>query len=115
MTSVIKNIQNHYQSAMGDDLLKYHCKEWNTDIFYRKTYPFKDEAKVIELQSQGKTVEALVHSLIAKARKQDGSKMFSDADKITLMNEADPKVVVKVASVINAAQAVPSMSDVIKE
>ena len=104
MTNVIKNITEHYKSAIGGDLIKYHCKEWNTDIYYRRTYPFKDEVRVIELQSQGKTVDALVETLITKARRADGSKMFMDADRITLMNEADPQVIIQVAAAINSAK-----------
>jgi hypothetical protein len=66
MSETIKKIQRSLQSAISGDLMKYHCKEWNSDIYYRKTYPFKEEAKVIELQSQGKTVEALCQALVKK-------------------------------------------------
>jgi len=115
MSEVIKNIQDHYKSAIGGEMKKYHCKEWDIDVYYKKTYPFKDEARVIELQSKGKTVEALVETLITKARKADGSKMFMDADRITLMNEADPTVIVKVAAAINSAKLDTPVESIAKE
>lgn len=115
MTAVIKKIQDHYKSAISGDLSKYHCDEWDCDIFYRRTYPFKDEARVIELQAQGKTAEALATALVLKARKADGSKMFTEADITTLMNEADPMVIVKVAAAINSAKLEAPVEDIAKE
>jgi len=115
MTNVINKIQDHYKSAISGDLKKYHCDEWDCDIYYRSTYAFKDEARVIELQSQGKTAEALVTGLVLKARKADGSRMFQEADITTLMNEADPLVVVKVAAAINSAKLEAPVEDIAKE
>lgn len=97
----LEKISQHYQRAIAGDLEKIEVKEWDMDIYCRRTYPFKDEAKVIELQAQGKTVEALVESLIVKALDKDGKKIFRDADRINLMNEADPSVIIKIAGQIN--------------
>ena len=115
MTDVIKKIQDHYKSAISGDLKKYHCTEWDTDVYYRTTYPFKDESRVIELQSQGKTAEALATALVLKARKADGSRMFKEADVTTLMNEADPMVIVKVADAINSGKLEAPVEDIAKE
>ena len=115
MTTVISKIQNHYKSAISGDLTKYYCEEWDSDIYFRKTYPFKDEARVIELQSQGKLAEALATSIVLKARKADGSKMFNEADISTLMNEADPAVIVKVATAINSAKLEATVDSIAKE
>ena len=97
----LEKISQHYQKAIAGDMEKIEVKEWDMDIYCRRTYPFKDEAKVIELQAQGKTVEALVESLIVKALDKDGKKIFRDADRINLMNEADPTVIIKIAGQIN--------------
>ena len=115
MTDITKNITKHYQSLIGSDLEKLHVPEWNMDVYYRRTYAFKDEAKVIELQTQGKVVEALVQSIITKARDKTGKPLFQDAHKITLMNEADPNVVTRVASTINNASMRLSQEEAVKE
>ena len=113
--SITDKISRHYQSAIGGELQKYHCEEWDTDIYFRGTYPLKDESKILELQAQGKTVEALVESIVTKARHKDGKKMFADADKVKLMNEADPMTVVKVASAINNGRITATQDTAAKE
>jgi len=115
MANVTDKIKSHYASQMGGDLQKYHCEEWQTDIYFRSTYPFKDEAKIIEMQTSGNLVGALVESIIVKAKKADGSKMFHDADRITLLNEADPQVIVKVASAINNSSVQVNKDAIAKE
>jgi hypothetical protein len=108
-------ISQHYQSSIGGELKSIKVPEWETEIYFRTTYPLKDEAKIIELQAQGKTVEALVESIIRKAKTKDGKPLFHDADRIKLMNEADPMVVVKVATAINNAKIDFSQDSVAKE
>ena len=113
--SITDNIAKHYQSSIGGELQKIIVPEWDTEIYYRTTYPLKDEAKIIELQAQGKTVEALVESIVIKARTADGKRLFHDADRIKLMAEADPLVVIKVASAINNAKLNFSEEAIAKE
>jgi len=113
--SITDKISKHYQSAIAGELKKYHCEEWDTDIYFRGTYPLKDEGKILQLQSEGKTVEALVESIVTKARTKDGQRMFMDADKVKLMNEADPMTVVKVASAINNGKITATQDQAAKE
>lgn len=113
--SITDKIAKHYQGSIGGELKSIKVEEWDTEIFFRTTYPLKDEAKIIELQAQGKTVEALVESIIRKARNKEGKPLFHEADKIKLMNEADPIVVIKVASAINNAKLDFTQDAVAKE
>ena len=59
----------------------------------------------MSMQQQGKTAEALVESILLKALNADGDRLFSNMDKDELLNEADPNVIVKVASVLNNANS----------
>jgi hypothetical protein len=115
MSKALEKIANHYQKAIAGELEKIRVEEWDMDVYCKRTYAFRDEAKVIELQSQGKTVEALVESLVIKALDKDGKRIFVDADRINLMNEADPAVIVKVAGQINNIGIRKPIGDVIKE
>ena len=81
----------------------------------RKTYPLKDEAKVLELQANGKTIEALVESILVKARNKEGKRLFQDTDRTMLMNESDPTVVVQVATQINNARLQLTQEQAAKE
>jgi len=113
--ATMKKITSHYQSAIGGDMEKTHVEEWDMDIYYRKTYSFKDEAQIIAMQSEGKMVEALVESIIVKARDVEGKRIFADADRVTLLNEADPAVITKVCNEINNAKYRASIDDASKE
>lgn len=115
MSKVLEKISQHYQSAIAGDLIEIPVAEWEMTIYAKKTYPFKDEAKIIEMQSLGKTVEALVESVVVKALDKDGKRIFRDADRITLMHEADPAVIVKVAGAINNAAMRASVETATKE
>jgi len=102
--SITDKIAKHYQASISGELKKIHVKEWDTDVYFRTTYPLKDEAKVMDLQNKGFTIEAVVESIIVKARDKNGKRLFEDTDRIKLMNEADPMVVVKVGGAINNAK-----------
>lgn len=96
-------ITKHYQGLIQGEMREVSVPEWDMTIYFRTANSFAVESKVIELQAQGKIVEALVASLIGKARDKDGKLIFTEADKLMLMNEADPNVIVRVASAINNA------------
>jgi hypothetical protein len=101
--SVINNIQDHFKQKLAGGLKKITVPEWKTDIYYKPAYSFAVESKIITLQQQGKTVEALVTSLIEKALDPEGKPMFNKFDKNALMNDADPQVLLRVCAELNNA------------
>ena len=111
----MSKITAHYQTAIAGEMKKIHVSEWDMDIYCRKTYPFRDEAKVLDLQQQGKTVDALIESLIVKALNEEGKKIFNDYDRPTLLNEADPNVIVRVVGQINNFESRAPIGDLVKE
>jgi len=115
MTDVMKKITKHYESLVTKELEKLHVPEWDMDIYYRTTSSFADEKKMIAHQGKGEIVEALVQSVISKARDKDGKKIFSEAHKEQLMNEADPKVITRVAMHLNNAITTLTQEDARKE
>jgi len=100
--SILDNVKAHYRSKLSGELQKITVPEWKTDIYYKTAHPFAVETKIIELQQSGKTVEALVESVILKALDPEGKPMFNKFDKNTLMNEADPAVLMRIAAILNA-------------
>lgn len=101
MSKILEKATAHFRNKISGSMRKIHVDEWDCDIWVRNSSTLKEEAKILELSQQGKTVEALVESIITKARNEDGSKVFNMADKITFMNEVDPNVIIKIASEIN--------------
>lgn len=103
MSSVMTNIKDHFKNKLNGELLKMSVPEWKTDIYYKPVYSFQVESRIIQLQGKGETVEALVESIIAKSLTPDGKPMFSKFDKNELMTQADPTVLIRIASELNSA------------
>jgi hypothetical protein len=101
MSKVLDKATAHFRSRIGGEMKKITVPEWECDIYFKSSTNLREQSKLIELSQQGKTVEALVESLIIKARHQDGTKMFAMPDKITLMNEVDPSIIIRVVGEMN--------------
>lgn len=96
MTRVLDRATNHFRAKISGEMKTVDVPEWEAKIFYKPSVSLREQGKLIELANQGKTVEALVETLIIKARNEDGSKMFSLNDKMVLLNEVDPNVIIRV-------------------
>lgn len=104
MNPVIASAMEHFASRSGE-MKSIEVPEWNTTIYYKELSTFQEQSAVMQYHQQGKIVEALVETIITKARKQDGTKMFNPADKVVLMNNADPDVLVKIATALNTSSS----------
>lgn len=103
--SVIDRATAHFRNKISGKMNKIHVPEWACDIWFKESNTLKEEAKLIELAQAGKTVEALVETLIVKARNEDGTKMFNMPDKVTFMNEVDPAIIIRIVSEMNTVSA----------
>lgn len=103
MNNPMDKMTAHFRTKISGDMLKVHVPEWEMDIWYKPANTLAEESTLIELAQKGKTVEALVETLITKARNADGTKMFKKVDKVTMMNEVDPAVLIRVVGEMNAA------------
>lgn len=99
--NVLKNATAHYKNQIAGKLNSFEVPEWNCTIYYRSIQSLRAESEVVELTKAGKSTEALVASIINKARDEDGQLMFSKHDKATFMNEVDPNIIIRVAAKIN--------------
>tara|TARA_Y100001937_G_C7128106_1_gene335866 strand:+ start:2511 stop:2879 length:369 start_codon:yes stop_codon:yes gene_type:complete len=103
--SAIDIATGHFKDRLAGDMLCYHCEEWDMDIYYKATASLMVENKIMSLQQQGKTAEALVESIIAKALNKDGKKLFKTTDVPEFLHSVDPNVIIKVATKLNNASA----------
>lgn len=101
--TVINNVTAHYKAKLAGQLLSMEVEEWNTTIYYRTTSSLRAESHIMNYTQQGKTAEALVETIIQKSLDSEGKKLFKETDRATLLNEADPKVLIKVAAKLNSA------------
>ena len=95
----------HFKSKLAGDLQSITVPEWDCEIYYRATSSMATEAKILKLTTDGKTAEALIESIVQKALDKDGKKVFHDTDRAILMNEADPSILVRVATALNNANS----------
>jgi hypothetical protein len=101
MSKILEKATAHFRNKIGGEMRKISVPEWECDIWVKNSATLREESKILELSQQGKSVEALVESIIVKARNEDGTKMFGMPDKVTFMNEVDPNVIIRVAAEIN--------------
>jgi len=103
--SAIDIATGHFKDKLGGKLLKYHSEDWGMDIYYKATASLAVENKIMSLQQQNKTAEALVESVISKALDENGEKLFKPTDRAEFLHSVDPQVIIKVATVLNNANA----------
>lgn len=101
MSKVLEKATAHFRNQISGAMQVVDVPEWGAKVYYKSAVSLKDEGKILELTQSGKTVEALVESLIVRARNEDGTKMFTVADKAPLLNEVDPKVLIRIVGEIN--------------
>lgn len=94
-------ITGHFRNKISGEMSSIYVEEWDLKIYYKNSNTLQEESKLIELAQKNKTVEALVETLIIKARNEDGTKMFKPAERTVLMNEADPATLIKAVADMN--------------
>lgn len=102
MNKPIEKLTAHFRNKISGAMAKVRVDEWDLDIYYKQTATLKEQSKIVELAQKGSTVEALVETLITRARNEDGTKMFAPADKMIMMNEVDPEVLIRVVGDMNS-------------
>lgn len=114
MTKVLERATAHFRDRINEQMQFVHVPEWDCKIYVKSTVTLKEQSKLIELATAGKTVEALVETLIVKARNEDGTKMFTMMDKNVFLHEVDPEVMIRVVGEINNLSDQQSQEDVAK-
>jgi Cdc6-like AAA superfamily ATPase len=111
--SAIEKAQKHFQTKLTTELKHLHVKEWELDIYYRDIHTLRTESKIVELAQAGKSVEALVQTILSKALDKEGKLLFTQYDKDALLNDADPAVVLNISRVLSGGD-LPQVSEIEK-
>lgn len=97
--SVIDKATAHFEEVLAQGLRgPIDVPEWDTKVYYKPSTTMYEESKIIELTQANKTTEALVTTLIMRARDKDGEPLFTGADKQKLMRAVDPKVILSIVT-----------------
>lgn len=114
MSNILKNATNHFRTKIGGEMLSVEVPEWDATIYFKNTNSLKEEGQLIKLAQKGETVEALVETLLIKAKDKDGKRLFVPADKTVFMNEVDPDVIIRVVGEINTKSRADDFEEVVK-
>ena len=114
MSKILEKATAHFRNQISGEMKSIDVPEWETKIYFKPASTLKEEGRILELSQQGKTIEAVVEGLIIRARNEDGSRMFTQADKPTFLNEVDPKVIIRVVSEMNNASFNLAEEDIAK-
>jgi len=110
--SVITNAKKHFKTKLTDKLESIDVPEWESTVYFKGSATLKQTEEIVALHRENKVAEALAQTLISRALNEDGTKMFTMADKFDLMNSVDPEVITTVASHILNSE--PDGSDIEK-
>ena len=100
MTKAIDYVVAHFDSQ---EIKKIEVKEWGTEDqpLENFTKPLTlQESKKLYKMANGGDLEVMVYAIITKSLDADGNKLFTLADKDSLMTKADVEVLSNVASEI---------------
>jgi hypothetical protein len=91
--SLLDNAVAHF-SGVDATLHKVHVDEWDGDVWFKASASMSGvQYNKFQKYIQQADYEALVEILILRARNEDGTKMFTGADRKTLMYRVSPDVV----------------------
>lgn len=99
----MEKITAHFRNKIAGSQKSIDVPEWDLTIYYKTTNTLEAEGRLVELAQKGKTIEALVETLITKAMDENGKPLFNKMDKITFMHEVDPSVLIRVVGEMNSA------------
>tara|TARA_R100001440_G_scaffold33285_1_gene52179 strand:+ start:317 stop:673 length:357 start_codon:yes stop_codon:yes gene_type:complete len=99
---LIDKAESHFKDVLGKGLEgPIKVEEWDAEVWYKPSTTLYEESRVIELTQAGKATEALVVTLINRARDKDGNPLFDMGDKLKLMRNVDPKIVLRIVTEFN--------------
>lgn len=95
--TILERASAHFTEQLQNHTGSVSVPEWGTTIYYRPMNGKQRDA-ILKCVNDGNLFEALVESIILRARDEDGKAMFRRIHKREFMSRIDPKVVERVAS-----------------
>ncbi len=100
MNEILNRAKNHYQEKLNVEPRIVEVPEWGDDKGPLKIYVKPANLNVrdkIWKYSMENSLEALVETIILRAKDEDGISIFTSGNKESLMKSVDPDVIARVA------------------
>ncbi len=98
--SVIDRVKDHFESQ---GVKTVNVAEWGEEgqplVIYSKPFTLAEKRNLFK-GAKNDDLGVLVDAIMLKSRDKDGNKIFKLDDKHTLLNNADPEVIARVATEI---------------
>jgi hypothetical protein len=98
MSNVIDRVKEHFEAQ---EVKKVNVAEWGEEgqplVIYSKPFTLAEKRNLFK-GAKNDDLGVLVDAIMLKARDKDGNKVFKLDDKHTLLNNADPEVIARVAT-----------------
>tara|TARA_R100000278_G_C5420408_1_gene146351 strand:+ start:142 stop:483 length:342 start_codon:yes stop_codon:yes gene_type:complete len=102
MNKVLSKATEHYKAQITGGMKSIDVPEWEAKIYYKPVMTLADQAKILEYHNKGNLVDALIETLITRAKTEDGKQMFQQGQRSILKNEVDPEIITRVVTEMNA-------------
>jgi hypothetical protein len=99
------NAKAQFRAKLSGELNSIFVPEWDDTIYYKGAINGRQQAKILTLYDQGKTVEAVCMALIMRALDKDGKPVWRIAELTELMHDYDIPIVSRVVEVLNGEEA----------
>lgn len=102
--SLKERAKAHFKAQLDGEPGCVEVPEWGEPDkparIYFKPQTLAEKNKIFSATESGR-LEAIAVTLIVRSRNEDGSKVFSEADKFELMRSYDPDVMARVVNAMN--------------
>ena len=107
MSDILERAKAHFDKQ---EIIEIEVPEWedeagNPTVVYSKPFTLGERKKLYKF-AKDDDMEFLVRLVIMKALDQAGNPIFDIADRITLMNSVDPKIITRVANAMTTSKTV---------
>jgi len=104
MSDILNRAKQHYKDKLNNEIRTVEVPEWGDESgplkIYVKPANLAIRDKIYKFASKG-SLEALVETIILRAKDSDGLSLFTPADRKTFINDVDPDVIARVAGEIS--------------
>ena len=99
MGKLIDTAVSHFNNK---EIRSLKVPEWETTIYYRPAFTLAEQSKVLEFHNKGQLVDALIETLIVRAKDSEGKSIFQPGERQIIKNEVDPEVLTRVVTEMNS-------------
>lgn len=97
--SVLEQAKSHYKQVKKNEIRSLQVPEWKTELFFKPASQLQNDKFLIHVK-EGEMAKAQAWLIISRSLDADGRRVFTDSSFKQLYQEADSRVIRRVADFI---------------